>query len=44
MGDLLSRLSNRQIEDAFRAAGYSPEEVAGFSRIVESRIAALGEL
>jgi len=43
IGELLARLSNRQIEDAFRAAGYSEQEVEGFSRIVEQRIARLTE-
>ena len=38
LGDLLDRLSPRQIHDAFRAAGYSADEVEGFSEIVESRI------
>ena len=37
----LSRLSDRQIEDAFRAANYSPEEVRMMSRGVRARI---GEL
>jgi hypothetical protein len=44
MGNMLSRLSQRQIRDAFRAAGYSPVEVEGFSRVVESRIAELKSL
>jgi hypothetical protein len=44
IGDLLSRLSRRQIEDAFRAAGYEPSEVQGFSNVVERRIALLTEL
>ena len=34
MGDLLSHLSPEQIQDAFRSAGYSPQEVDGFSKIV----------
>jgi hypothetical protein len=38
MGSLLGRLSQGQIRDAFRAAGYSPAEVDEFSRIVEGRI------
>ena len=37
----LSRLSDRQIEDAFRAANYSPDEVRMMSRGVRARI---GEL
>jgi hypothetical protein len=44
IGELLARLSPEQIHDAFRAAGYSPQEVEGFSKIVLSRIAALNEL
>jgi hypothetical protein len=40
----LARLSSDQIHDAFRAAGYSPQEVEAFSRIVEHRIAELNEL
>ncbi|HEX3354292.1 MAG TPA: hypothetical protein VHS34_15840 [Terriglobales bacterium] len=44
MGAELSRLSSRQIEDAFRSAGYSPAEVEGFSRVVEQRIAELAKL
>jgi len=40
----LASLSDSQIRDAFRAAGYSPEDVAGFSRVVESRIAELKRL
>ena len=41
LGAILSRLSDRQIEDAFRAANYGPEEVRLLSRAVRSRI---GEL
>ncbi len=44
MGRILSRLSPRQIRDAFRAAGYSPEEAAAFSQVLNSRIAALTDL
>jgi hypothetical protein len=44
MGQLLSRLSADQIRAAFRAGGYSPDEVEGFSRVVASRIAELNEL
>ncbi len=44
MGQLLARLSPHQIEDAFRAAGYGPEDVEGFARIVEDRIDALNSL
>ena len=44
VGDLLGQLSPAQIRDAFRAAGYTPEEVDGFAIVVESRIAALKAL
>jgi len=44
MGGLLSKLSDGQIRDAFRAAGYSPEEIDGFTEVVESRIAQLNQL
>jgi hypothetical protein len=33
-----------QIRDAFRGAGYSLEDVEGFSEVLESRIAALTDL
>ena len=44
MGQLLSRLSASQIQDAFRAAGYTPEQVDAFSKAVEDRIAELNRL
>jgi hypothetical protein len=44
MGNLLARLSSRQIRDAFRAAGYSAAEVEAFSQIVERRIQELERL
>jgi hypothetical protein len=44
MGNLLGKLSPQQIRDAFRAAGYSPEEVAAYGRLVEQRIAELEKL
>jgi hypothetical protein len=44
MGHLLSGLSASQIQDAFRAAGYSQAQVESFSKIVEDRIAALNNL
>ena len=40
----LARLSGEQIRDAFRAAGYSPDEVEGFACVVEARIAELNKL
>jgi hypothetical protein len=44
MGHLLGQLSPDQIRDAFRAAGYSPQETEAYSRVVEQRIAALENL
>jgi hypothetical protein len=38
IGELLSRLSDRQIEDAFRAANYSPAEVSMLAQSVRRRI------
>ncbi len=44
MGELLARLSPEQIRDAFRAGGYSPQDVESFARVVEQRIAELNAL
>jgi hypothetical protein len=44
IGQILARLSRDQICDAFRAAGYSPEEVARFAAVVQGRIADLKAL
>jgi hypothetical protein len=44
MGDLLVKLSADQIRDAFRAAGYSPEAIEGYSRVVQQRVAELEKL
>ena len=44
MAGLLERLSPPQIRDAFRAAGYSPEEVEGFATVLENRIASLNDI
>jgi hypothetical protein len=44
MGGLLHRLSSNQIRDAFRAAGYSPEDIDGFAIVLASRIAQLNDL
>jgi hypothetical protein len=43
-GELLGRLSPAQIEDAFRAAAYSPAEIQGFTRVIQTRIAELRKL
>jgi len=44
MGSLLARLSSAQIRDAFRAGGYSPSEVEGFTRLLQDRIRELCDL
>jgi len=44
MGQLLARLSPEQIRDAFRGAGYSPEEVEAFAKLLQERITALTDL
>jgi hypothetical protein len=44
MGQLLGQLSPKQIRDAFRAGGFSPDEVERFSVEVEKRIAELKNL
>lgn len=41
---LLAQLSPAQIRDAFRAAGYSPQEVDEFAIVVQGRIAELTRL
>ena len=44
LGQLLGQLSEEQIRDCFRAAGYTPDEVEGYSKEVQKRIAALNAL
>jgi len=44
MGQILAGLSPDQVRDAFRAAGYSPVEVAGFATAVLARIDQLKRL
>ena len=44
IGDLLSRLSEEQIKDAFRAANYKPEEIEALAQEVMGRINALHSL
>jgi hypothetical protein len=44
MGQMLAKLSPSQIRDAFRAAGYTPEETDGFAKVVERRIGELTDL
>ena len=40
----LAKLTDRQIEDAFRAANYSPEDVETLARVVRWRIDQLGKI
>jgi hypothetical protein len=44
IGGLLGQLTEEQIRDCFRSAGYSPEEVEGYASEVRKRIAALNAL
>ena len=44
IGALLGRLAHEQIRTAFRAAGFDPAEVDGFTEAVEGRIRALNQL
>ena len=44
IGDLLHRLSEEQIKDAFRAANYKPEEIEALAQEVMGRINALHSL
>ncbi len=44
IGNRLGQLSPEQIRDCFRAAGFLPEEVEGYARIVIQRIEALKKL
>jgi hypothetical protein len=44
LGEVLSKLSAEQIRDCFRAAGYSPEEIEGYTKAVQARISALNQL
>jgi hypothetical protein len=44
IGRILSRLSTRQIEEAFATAGFSPKETGGFTTTIQTRIAELRQL
>ncbi|MCX6633641.1 MAG: hypothetical protein NT090_00880 [Acidobacteria bacterium] len=44
LGNLLGQLSTNQIGDCFRAAGFSPAEVEGYTGVVMQRIDALKNL
>jgi hypothetical protein len=44
IGGLLSALSERQIQDAFRAGGFTAQQVDGYTKVVRGRIAELNRL
>jgi hypothetical protein len=44
LGNLLGQLSTNQIGDCFRAGGFTPAEVDGYTRVVMQRIEALKKL
>jgi hypothetical protein len=44
LGNRLGQLSPEQIRNCFRAAGFSPEEVEGYAKVVMQRIEALKKL
>ncbi len=44
LGQRLALLSEEQIRDCFRAAGYSPEQVDAYTKVVQERIAELNAL
>lgn len=44
IGGLLAQLSEQQIRDAFATSGFSAEEVDGYSKVVQARIAELTKL
>jgi len=44
IASLLAQLTPQQIQDAFRAAGYSPKQIEEFSHVLQSRITELSKL
>jgi hypothetical protein len=44
VGELLRQLSSKQIQDVFRAAGYSQSEVNGFTDVLQKRVEELSTL
>ena len=44
LGERLSRLSDQQIRDCFRSAGYTADEVEEYTRVIKDRIAELNAL
>jgi ribonuclease I len=43
LADLLNQLTDKQIEDAFRAANYSPEDIKTLLLAVKARISDLNQ-
>jgi len=41
LGQRLSQLTQSQIQDCFRAAGFSPDQIDGYTKVVQQRIAEL---
>ncbi len=41
---ILARLSDQQIREAFRAGGFSSDEIDGMTAVMEQRIAALKDI
>jgi hypothetical protein len=44
LGQILSHLTDQQIGDAFRAGGYTAQEVEEYAKVIKERIAALNAL
>jgi hypothetical protein len=44
LGELLSHLTDEQIRDCFRSAGYNTDEVEEYTHVIKDRIAALNAL
>jgi hypothetical protein len=44
LGERLSLLSDGQLRDCFRAAGYTADKVEGYTKVIRDRIAALKTL
>ena len=44
IASLLAQLTPQQIRDAFRAAGYTPEQIDEVSQVLEARISELSKL
>lgn len=44
IASLLSQLTQQQIQDAFRAAGYTPQQINDFSQVLAARITELSKL